>query len=215
MTLVIVWLLSHVQLRDPMDYSMTGFPSFIISRSLLKLMTIELLMPSNHLILFCPLPSIFPSLMFFSNESVLCIRWPKDWNFSFSISSSNEYSGLIPLRIDWFDLLAVQRTQESSLTPQWERINSSAFSSSVSSQAQSCDELSFFLFHEESLFDFDNLKSFRLSRRAVLPSSRNKASSQLIGRGLVFVFFFFHSLLLDKDQQSQAAAAVVQLLSRV
>ena len=119
------------------------------------------------------------------------------------------------MRIDWFDVLAVQRTQESSLTPQWERINSSALSSSVSSQAQSCDELSFFLFLEESLFDFDNLKSFGLSRRAVLPSSRNKASSQLIGRGLVFVFFFFHSLLLDKDQQSQAAAAVVQLLSRV
>ena len=118
------------------------------------------------------------------------------------------------MRIDWFDLLAVQRTQKSSLAPQLESINSSALSSSVSSQAQSCDELSFFLFHEESSFDFDNLKSFRLSRRAVLPSGRNKASSQLIGIGLVFVFFFFHSLLLDKDQQSQAAA-VVLLLSRV
>ena len=104
-------------LRDPMDYSMTGFPSFVISRSLLKLMTIELLMPSNHLILFCPLPSIFPSLRFFSNESVLCIRWSKYWSLSFSISPSNEYSGLISFRTDWFDLLAVQRTLKSLHQP--------------------------------------------------------------------------------------------------
>ena len=82
------------------------------SWSLLKLMSIESVMPSNHLILCCPLllPSIFPSIRVFSNESVLHIRWPKYWSFSFSISPSNEYTGLISFRIDWFDLLAVQGT---------------------------------------------------------------------------------------------------------
>ena len=87
--------------------------SFTISWSLLKLMSIELVMPSNYLILCCPLlflPSIFPSIRVFSNESVLHIRWPKYWSFSFSISPSNEYSGLISFTIDWFDVLAVQRT---------------------------------------------------------------------------------------------------------
>ena len=80
------------------------------SRSLLKFMSIELVMPSNHLILSHPfflLPSIFPSIRVFSNESVLRIRWPKYWHFSFSISPSSEYSGLIPFRIDWLDLLAI------------------------------------------------------------------------------------------------------------
>ena len=82
------------------------------SRSLLKLMSFELVMPSNHLILCCPLlpPSIFPSIRVFSNESVLHIRWPKYWRFSFSISPANEYSGLISFRMDWLDLLAVQGT---------------------------------------------------------------------------------------------------------
>ena len=87
--------------------------SFTISWSLLKLMSVESVMPSNHLILCYPLlllPSIFPSIRVFSNESVLCIRWPKYWSFSFSISPSNEYSGLISLRIDWFALLAVHGT---------------------------------------------------------------------------------------------------------
>ena len=82
-------------------------------RSLLKLTSIESVMPSNHLILCCPLllpPSIFPNIRVSSNESVLRIRWPKYWSFSFSISPSNEYSGLISFRIDWFDLLAVQGT---------------------------------------------------------------------------------------------------------
>ena len=86
------------------------------SWNLLKLMYIELVMPSNHLILCCPfllLPSIFPSIRVFSNDLALCIRWPKYW--SFSISPSNEYSGLISFRIDWFDLLAVQRTFKSLL----------------------------------------------------------------------------------------------------
>ena len=89
------------------------------------------LMPSNHLILCRPLflpPSIFPSIRVFSNEWVLCIRWPKYWSFSFSISPSNEYSGLIFFRMDWLDLLAVQGTQESSPTPQFKSINSSALS---------------------------------------------------------------------------------------
>ena len=88
------------------------------SQSLLKLMSIESVMPSNHLSLCRPLlrlPSIFPSIRVFSNESVLCIRWPKYWSFSFSISPSNEYSGLISFMIDWFDLLAVQGTLKSLL----------------------------------------------------------------------------------------------------
>ena len=91
------------------------------SWSLLKLMSIELVMPSNRLILCHPLlllPSIFPSIRVFSNESVLCIRWPKyfgHWSFSFSISPSNEYSGLISFRMDWLDLLAVQGTLKSLL----------------------------------------------------------------------------------------------------
>ena len=88
------------------------------SQSLLKLISIELVMPSNHLILCRPLlllPSIFPSIKVFSNESVICIRWPKYWNFSFSISPSNEYSGLITFRIDWFNLLEVQGTLKSLL----------------------------------------------------------------------------------------------------
>ena len=91
--------------------------SFPISQSLLKLMSIESVKPSNHLILCHPLlpPSIFPSIRVFSNESVLCIRWPKYWSFSFNISPSNEPSGLISFRIDWLDLLAVQGTLKSLL----------------------------------------------------------------------------------------------------
>ena len=88
------------------------------SRSLPKLMSIELVMPSNHLILCHPLlllPSIFPSIRVFSNESALRIRWPKYWSFSFSISPSNEYSGLTSFRMDWLDLLAVQGTLKSLL----------------------------------------------------------------------------------------------------
>ena len=92
--------------------------SIINSWSLLKLMSIESVMPSNHLILcrsLLLLPSIFPSIRVFSNESVLGIRWPKYWSFSFSISPSNEYSGLISFRMDWLDLLAVQGTPKSLL----------------------------------------------------------------------------------------------------
>ena len=89
-------------------------------------MSIKLVMPSNHFILCCPfllLPSIFPSIRVFPNESVLCIRWPKYWSFSFGISPFNEYLGLIFFRMDSFDLLAVQGIQESSPTPQFKSIN--------------------------------------------------------------------------------------------
>ena len=92
--------------------------SFTISWSFLKLMSIESVMPSNHLILFHPLLlllSVFPSIRVFSNELDLHIRWPKYWSFSFSISPSNEYSGLISFRMDWMDLLAVQGTLKSLL----------------------------------------------------------------------------------------------------
>ena len=90
---------------------------FTISRSLLKLMSIESVMPSNHLILCRPLllPSVFPTIRVFSNESALHIKWPKYWSSGFSISPSNEYSGLISFRIDWFDILAIQGTLNSLL----------------------------------------------------------------------------------------------------
>ena len=97
---------------------MPGLPVHHQLRSLPKLMSIELVMPSNHLILCRPLfllPLIFLSIRVFSSESVLCIRWPKYWSFSFNISPSNEYSGLISFRIDWLDLLAVQQTLKSFL----------------------------------------------------------------------------------------------------
>ena len=91
--------------------------SITSSLSLLKFMSIKSVMPSNYLILYCTLllPSIFPSIRVFSNESVLCFRWPKYWSFSFSISPSSKYSGLISFKIDWFDLLAVQGTLKSLL----------------------------------------------------------------------------------------------------
>ena len=116
MLLLFVQSLSYVQLFvTPWTAARQVSLSFTISQSLLKLMSIELMMPSNHLILcflLLLLPSIFPSIRVFSNESVLHIRWPKYWSFSFSISPSSEYSGLISFRIDWFDL-AVQRTLKS------------------------------------------------------------------------------------------------------
>ena len=104
-------------LRDPMNHSTPGLPAITNSWSLLKLMSIESVMPSNRLILCCLLllPSIFPNIRGFSNESALCIRWPKYWSFSFNISPSNEHSGLISFRMDWLDLLAVQGTLESLL----------------------------------------------------------------------------------------------------
>ena len=106
--------LSHVQLLEtPWTAAHQASLSITNSQSLLKLTSIESVMPSNHLILWCPLvllPSIFPSIRVFSNESVLHIRCPKYWHFSFSISLSNEYSGLISFRMDWLDFFAVQET---------------------------------------------------------------------------------------------------------
>ena len=99
-----------------MDCSTSGFPVLHYLPSLLKLMSIKSVMASNHLILCHPLlllPSIFPIIRVFSNKSVICIRWPKYWSFSFSISPSNEYLGLISFRMDWLDLLAVQGTLKS------------------------------------------------------------------------------------------------------
>ena len=101
-----------------MDCSSPGIPVHSNSWSLLKLMSIESVMPSNHLILYQPLlllPSIFPSIRVFSNESALHIRWPKSWSFSFNISPSNEHLGLVCFRMDWLDLLAVQGTLKSLL----------------------------------------------------------------------------------------------------
>ena len=101
-----------------MNHSMPGLPVHTNSWSPPKPMSIESVMPSSHLILCCPLlllPSIFPSIRVFSNESALHFRWPKYWSFSFSISPSNEYSGLISFRMDWLDLLAVQGILKSLL----------------------------------------------------------------------------------------------------
>ena len=116
---VIAQLHSHVSLfATPWTAAHQASLSFSISQSLLKLMSIELVMPSNHLILCYPLlllSPIPPSIRVFSNESALHIKWPKYWSFSFSISPSNEYSGLISFRIDWLDLLVVQGTLKSLL----------------------------------------------------------------------------------------------------
>ena len=121
--------LSHVRLfATPWTAARQASLLITNSRSLLKLMSIESGMPSNHLILCHPLllsPSIFPRIRVFSNKSALCIRWPKYWSFSFNISPSNEHSGLISFRIDWLDLLAVQGTLKSS---QFKSIHSSALS---------------------------------------------------------------------------------------
>ena len=116
---VVLLLVSHqlcLTLCDPMDCHMPGLPVITTSQSLLRLMSIELVMPSNHLILCRPLlllPSVFPSIRAFSNELALHIRWPKYWSFNYSINPSNEYTGLISFRIDWFDLHAVQGTFKS------------------------------------------------------------------------------------------------------
>ena len=127
---VVVQALSRVQLfATPWTAACQASLSFTISWSLLKLILIKSVTLSNHLVFCLPLLlllSIFPSIRVFSSEPALCIRWPKYWNFGFSISPSNEYSRLISFRSDWFDLLAVQGTVKSSPTPQFESINSSA-----------------------------------------------------------------------------------------
>ena len=132
----VVQSLSHVLLFvTPIDCSTPVlYLFFTTSQSSPKLMSVESVMPSNHLILCCPLlllPSIFPNIRVFSNESALYIRWPKYWSFSFSISPSNEHSGLISFRVDrvdWLDLLAILGTLKSSPTPQFKSINSLALS---------------------------------------------------------------------------------------
>ena len=131
-------MLSRVQLfATPWTAAHQASLSFTVSWSLFKLMSIESVIPSNHLILchlLLLLPSIFPNIRVFSDESALCIRWPKYWSFSFNINPSNEHPGLISFRIDWLDLLAVQETlnttvllqhHSSSPTPQFKSINSS------------------------------------------------------------------------------------------
>ena len=118
-TFVVVQSLSCVRLFvTPWTAARQASPSFTITWSFLKFMSIESVMPYNHLILCHPLLlllSIFPSIRVFSNESALCIRWPKYWSFSFSISPPNEYLGLISLRMDWLDFLAVQGTLKNLL----------------------------------------------------------------------------------------------------
>ena len=129
---IVVQSLSRVQLFDtPWTAAPQASLRFTISPSLLKLMSTESVMPSSHLLLCRPfllLPSIFPSFRGFSNQSTLRIRWPKYWSFDFSVSPSNEYSGLISFRMDSLNLLAVQGTLQSSPTPQFKSINSSALS---------------------------------------------------------------------------------------
>ena len=123
-------LFSHSVLSDsvtPWTVAHQASLSFTIPWSLLKLMSIESVMPSNHLILCCPLlllPSVIPSIRVFSSESALHIRWSKYWSFSFSISPSNKYSGLISFRIDWFDLGFPRDCQVSPRAPQFESISS-------------------------------------------------------------------------------------------
>ena len=119
---------SCLTLCDPMNHSTPGLPVHHQSQGLPKLMSIELVMPSNHLILCHPLlllPSIFPSIEVFSNESALRMRWPKYWSFSF-ISPSSEHPGLISFRMDWLDLFAVQGTLKSLLQHHSSSINSLA-----------------------------------------------------------------------------------------
>ena len=131
--------LSHSDVRlfvNPWTAACQASLSITNCQSMLKLMSIESVMPSNHLILCCPLllpPSIFPSIRVFSNESALHIRWPKYWSFSLSLSPSNEYSGLISFRMDWLDLLvgspcSPRDSQESSPTPLFKSLNSSVLS---------------------------------------------------------------------------------------
>ena len=138
----VVQSLSHVRLLLTSWTAVCQASLFLtISWSLFKLMSIELVMPSNHLILCCPLllPSIFPSIRGFSNEPTLCIKWPNDWSLSFSISPSKECSGLISFRTDWFHLLAVQGILKS-LPPasQFKNINSLVLSALLWSNSYIC-----------------------------------------------------------------------------
>ena len=131
----------YLTLRDPMDCSTQASLSFSISWSMLRFMSVELVKLSKHLILCHTLllsPSVFPSIRVFSNESTLQDTWPKYWNFSFSISHSNEYSGLISFRIDWFDFLAVQGTVESLLQHHYSKASVLRHSASLWSNCHIC-----------------------------------------------------------------------------
>ena len=114
----LVQSLSHVWLfANPWTAVCQGSLSFTTTQSLLRLMSFESVMPTNHLILCCPLlllPSIFPSIRVFSNESILWIRWPKDWSLSYRVSPSNEYSGMTSFRMDWLDILTISRVVSST-----------------------------------------------------------------------------------------------------
>ena len=137
----LVQLLSRIRLfATPWTTAPQASLSITNSWSLPKLMSIESVMPSNHLILYHSLlllPSIFPSIRVFSNESALHIRWPKYWSFSFNISPSNEHSGMISFRMDWLDLLAIQGTLKSLLKPQIDIQKHQFFSAQLSSQSNS------------------------------------------------------------------------------
>ena len=127
--IVLMWLFSHSVMASSLwRHGLQHAPlSSTMSQSLLKFMSIELMMLCNHRILCRPLlllPSVFPSLRIFSNESAPCIRWPKYWSFSFCISPSNEFSGLISYKIEWFNLLAILGILQSSPGPQFKGINS-------------------------------------------------------------------------------------------
>ena len=126
--IVIVQSISGVQFFvTPSTTAHQASLSFTISQSLLRILSIESMIPSNQLILCSHLCSVFPSISVFSNESAFQIRWPKYWSFTFNLSPSNEYSGLISFRIDWFDILAVQGTLKSLFQHQFESISSLAF----------------------------------------------------------------------------------------
>ena len=136
-------MLSHFRLfATPWTAAHQAFLSITNYQSLLKLMSIESVVPSNHIMLCRPLlPSVFPRNRVFYNQSILRIRWLKYWCFSFSISPSNEYSGLVSFRIDWFDLLAVQGgSQHSSPTSQFKSINSLTLSFPYSPTLTSVDD---------------------------------------------------------------------------
>ena len=124
---VLVQSLSCVTLCDPMDSSTPGFPALHYLQEFAQI-RVHGVDGANHLCPLLLLPSIFPSIRVFSNESALCLRWTKCWSFTFSISPSSEYSGSISFRIEWFDLLEVQGTLESSLAPEFKSIDSLALS---------------------------------------------------------------------------------------
>ena len=183
-----VQLLSRVRLFViPWTAACQASPSITNSWSLLKLMSIESVVPSNHLILCHPLlllPSVFPSIRVFSIESVLCIRWPKYWSFNFSISPSNEYSRLISFGMGWLDLVAVQGTLKSLLQHH-------------SSRASILQRSSFFIVQRSHAY-MTTGKTTALTRRTIvgkvmslLFNMLSRLVSTLLPRSLLFLLFVF------------------------